>query len=65
MKQEKSQLISRPMTRQRILERVRHFRSDLEGRENHKPYLTDVSDEEWSFVTPFLTLMNEDTQLRC
>lgn len=22
-----------------------------------KPYLTDVSEEEWSFATPYLTLM--------
>ncbi|WP_425199384.1 transposase, partial [Paraburkholderia tuberum] len=25
-----------------------------------KPYPTDVSDEEWSFAAPYLTLMNED-----
>ena len=25
-----------------------------------KPYPTDVSDEEWSFVAPYLTLMTED-----
>ena len=24
-----------------------------------KPYPTDVSDEEWSLVTPYLTLMKE------
>ncbi|MBN3846428.1 IS5/IS1182 family transposase, partial [Paraburkholderia sp. Ac-20342] len=23
-----------------------------------KPYPTDVSDEEWSFAAPYLTLMN-------
>jgi transposase len=25
----------------------------------HKPYPTDVSDEEWSFATPYLTLMDQ------
>ncbi|ANB76201.1 hypothetical protein AYM40_29400 [Paraburkholderia phytofirmans OLGA172] len=29
-----------------------------------KPYPTDVSDEEWSFATPYLTLMNEDAPQR-
>ncbi|MDQ0621964.1 transposase [Paraburkholderia graminis] len=29
-----------------------------------KPYLTDVSDEEWSFAAPYLTLMNEDAPQR-
>ena len=29
-----------------------------------KPYPSDVSDEEWSFVAPYLTLMTEDTPLR-
>lgn len=29
-----------------------------------KPYLTDVSDEEWVFVTPYLTLMSEDAPQR-
>jgi hypothetical protein len=25
-----------------------------------KPYPSDVTDEEWSFVVPYLTLMRED-----
>ena len=29
-----------------------------------KPYPTDVSDEEWSFVAPYLTLMSEDAPQR-
>ncbi len=29
-----------------------------------KPYHTDVSDEEWSFVAPYLVLMNEDAPQR-
>jgi transposase len=29
-----------------------------------KPYPTDVSDEEWAFVAPYLTLMNEDAPQR-
>jgi hypothetical protein len=29
-----------------------------------KPYLTDASGEEWSFVARYLTLMDEDTQQR-
>lgn len=29
-----------------------------------KPYPTDVSDEEWSFAAPYLTLMNEDAPQR-
>jgi transposase len=29
-----------------------------------KPYPTDVTDEEWSFATPYLTLMNEDAPQR-
>ena len=29
-----------------------------------KPYPTDVSDEEWEFVTPYLTLMSEDAPQR-
>src|SRR5579871_2892915 len=27
---------------------------------NRKPYPSDVSDEEWAFVAPYLTLMRED-----
>jgi hypothetical protein len=30
----------------------------------YKPYPTDVSDEEWSFAAPYLTLMNEDEPQR-
>jgi transposase len=29
-----------------------------------KPYLTDVSDEEWAFVAPYLTLMTEEAPQR-
>jgi len=29
-----------------------------------KPYPTDVTDEEWSFAAPYLTLMNEDAPQR-
>src|SRR4030095_13965861 len=29
-----------------------------------KPYPSDVSDEEWEFVTPYLTLMSEDAPQR-
>ena len=29
-----------------------------------KPYPTDVSDEEWAFVAPYLTLMTEDAPQR-
>jgi transposase len=32
--------------------------------ENRKPYPTDVSDEEWAFVAPYLTLMTEDAPQR-
>ena len=27
-----------------------------------EPYLTDVTDEEWAFVTPYLTLITEDAR---
>ena len=29
-----------------------------------KPYPTDVSDEEWAFVAPYLTLMTEEAPQR-
>jgi transposase len=29
-----------------------------------KPYPSDVSDEEWDFVAPYLTLMSEDAPQR-
>jgi transposase len=29
-----------------------------------KPYPTDVSDEEWAFVAPYLVLMKEDAPQR-
>ena len=29
-----------------------------------RPYPTDVSDEEWDFVAPYLTLMTEDAPQR-
>lgn len=31
---------------------------------NRKPYPTDVSDDEWAFVAPYLTLMREDAPQR-
>jgi transposase len=31
---------------------------------SRKPYSTDVSDEEWAFVAPYLTLMTEDAPQR-
>ncbi len=31
---------------------------------NRKPYPSDVSDEEWSFVAPYLTLVREDAPQR-
>jgi transposase len=30
-----------------------------------KPYPTDVTDDEWAFVAPYLTLMREDAPQRC
>lgn len=31
---------------------------------SRKPYPTDVSDEEWSFPTPYLTLMDQHASQR-
>lgn len=31
---------------------------------NRNPYPSDVSDEEWAFVAPYLTLMREDAPQR-
>lgn len=31
---------------------------------DRKPYPSDVSDEEWAFVAPYLTLMTEDAPPR-
>jgi transposase len=31
---------------------------------NRKPYPTDVGDDEWAFVAPYLTLMREDASQR-
>ena len=31
---------------------------------SHKPYPSDVSDEEWSFVVPYLTLIRLDSEQR-
>jgi transposase len=31
---------------------------------NRKPYPSDISDEEWSFIAPYLTLMVEDAPQR-
>ena len=32
--------------------------------ERRKPYPSDVSDEEWSFAAPYLTLMSKDAPQR-
>src|SRR5690242_20018044 len=32
--------------------------------ETRKPYPSDVSDDEWAFVAPYLTLMTEDAPQR-
>lgn len=32
--------------------------------EKRKPYPSDVSDEEWSFAAPYLTLMSNDAPQR-
>ena len=32
--------------------------------QNRKPYPSDVSDDEWAFVAPYLTLMREDAPQR-
>jgi transposase len=31
---------------------------------NRKPYLSDVSEEEWHFVAPYLALVREDAPQR-
>ncbi len=31
---------------------------------DRKPYPSDVSDDEWEFVTPYLTLISEDAPQR-
>jgi transposase len=31
---------------------------------NREPYPSDVTDEEWAFVAPYLTLMREDAPQR-
>jgi transposase len=31
---------------------------------NRKPYPSDISDDEWSFIAPYLTLMIEDAPQR-
>lgn len=33
--------------------------------QSRKPYPSDVSDEEWSLVVPYLALMREDAEQRC
>jgi transposase len=33
-------------------------------RTERKPYPSDVSDEEWALVAPYLTLMTEDASQR-
>jgi hypothetical protein len=33
-------------------------------RESRKPYPSDVSDEEWAFVAPYLALVREDAKQR-
>jgi transposase len=32
--------------------------------DTRKPYLSDVSDEEWAFVAPYLALVREDAPQR-
>lgn len=32
---------------------------------SRKPYPTDVSDDEWAFVAPYLTLLSEDALQQC
>jgi transposase len=32
--------------------------------QSRKPYPSDVTDEEWAFVAPYLTLMTEDAPQR-
>ena len=36
----------------------------MESSAPRKPYPTDVCDEEWSFLAPYLTLMREDAPQR-
>jgi transposase len=36
----------------------------MERSTTHKPYPTDVSDEEWAFVVPYLALVREDAPQR-
>jgi transposase len=36
----------------------------MEDSPSRKPYPTDVTDEEWAFVAPYLTLMDEDVPQR-
>jgi transposase len=36
----------------------------METQETRSPYQTDVSDEEWAFVAPYLTLLPEDASQR-
>jgi transposase len=36
----------------------------METKKTRKPYPTDVTDEEWAFVAPYLTLMTEDAPQR-
>jgi hypothetical protein len=33
--------------------------------ETRKPYLIDVSNQEWAFVAPYLTLLAEEAPQRC
>jgi transposase len=35
------------------------------GKPDRKPYPSDVSDDEWAFVAPYLTLMTPDAPQRC
>jgi transposase len=48
------------------LEGVMNFRPNLApcGMKKRRPYPTDVSDEEWYFAAPYLTLMNKDATQR-
>src|ERR671934_2501818 len=47
-----------------MLGRARYARAMTTETTNRKPYPSDVSDEEWALVAPYLTLMTEDAPQR-
>src|ERR671934_2986573 len=47
-----------------MLGRARYARAMTTETTNRKPYPSDVSDEEWALVAPYLTLMSEDAPQR-